>query len=168
MEGVRELKVLAAFELGELAMQAMQTTNLRKTIDKAIHDMDPEARDALHMDDPTHLALIESLKEKHRFPDQAQIIKNVKEQLANIQKTVPGGQMDTYIERQKESDVIQNFAAKNQGNMEALMEEFRKQYALEMFMNSHQPVQKKGINEILARYGLPALGLGGNYLGRNC
>ncbi|KAL6414435.1 hypothetical protein AUP68_00956 [Ilyonectria robusta] len=136
-------------------MQAMQTTNLRKTIDKAIHDMDPEARDAPHMDDPTHLALIESLKEKHRFPDQAQIIKNVKEQLANMQKTIPGGQMDIYIERQKESDVIQNFAANNQGNIEALMDEFRKQYALEMFMNSHQPVQKKGIDEILARYNLP-------------
>ncbi|KAH8683467.1 hypothetical protein BGZ61DRAFT_455911 [Ilyonectria robusta] len=63
--------------------------------------------------------------------------------------------MDIYIERQKESDVIQNFAANNQGNIEALMDEFRKQYALEMFMNSHQPVQKKGIDEILARYNLP-------------
>ncbi|KAH8659646.1 hypothetical protein BGZ61DRAFT_540204 [Ilyonectria robusta] len=130
MEGVRELKVLAAFELGELAMHAMQTTNLRKTTNKAIHDIDPEARDTPHMDDPTHLALIESLKEKHRFPDQAQIIKNVKEQLVNIQKTVPGGQMDTYIERQKESDVIQNFAANNEGNMEALMDEISDWQAL--------------------------------------
>lgn len=60
---------------------------------------------------------------------QDQIVKNVKEQLVNIQKTIPGAPMDAYVELQKKSDVIQNFAANDEGNMEALIDRFRKQYA---------------------------------------
>ncbi|KAH7182454.1 uncharacterized protein B0J16DRAFT_148396 [Fusarium flagelliforme] len=97
-------------------------------------------------------AEIRLLKEHHNQPDFDERWKRTQQTITNVDRFVPEGDVNAFLERQSQSNVVTDFLLDHPDQQEEMMRLSRFQYNLEHTLASIQPAQDQDLNEICRQY----------------
>ncbi|RFN40475.1 hypothetical protein FIE12Z_13051 [Fusarium flagelliforme] len=115
------------------------------TIEAAIDEMEPISAEGFR-------AEIRLLKEHHNQPDFDERWKRTQQTITNVDRFVPEGDVNAFLERQSQSNVVTDFLLDHPDQQEEMMRLSRFQYNLEHTLASIQPAQDQDLNEICRQY----------------
>ncbi|KAK7397912.1 hypothetical protein QQX98_012715 [Neonectria punicea] len=142
---------LDAIDLHTDAMEAVGSTNLKKTLKKQF-----AAKSASEMAPMSHEdmeKLIHALVCRHGYDDPDEVLARVSKQVTHNPR-ISNGCLKEFIERQQESETYQMHASKYPSDIDGLILKMQKGFNLEMRMNVIQPKQNPDLDVLCDKYGM--------------
>ncbi|KAJ4114800.1 hypothetical protein NW768_011354 [Fusarium equiseti] len=113
----------------------------------AIEEMEPISAESFR-------AEIRLLKQHHDQPDFDAILERTRKTITNVDKFVRDNDVNAFMEKQRQSGVVSDFARQHPEQEEDIMKLSRYQYQLEHTLASIQPVQDRPLNDICDEFGI--------------